>query len=91
VCTLAVFTGLCFGFFVVQYLESAKPLESVAEALKGLPFPYEFFVIPVVAIAFAGAGKIGALNAVSGVLAKGLLDGWNLFANVVLPGAILKY
>ena len=31
------------------------------------------------------------LGAGSGILAKGLLDGWNVIANVLLPGAILKY
>merc|ERR1740138_2014917 len=84
-------TGLVLAFFVVEYVKTAKPLESVSEALEGLPVPFEFLVVPGVAIAFAAAGKFGVLGAVSGVVAKGSLDGWNVFANVALPGAILKY
>lgn len=61
------------------------------ELLDGLPIPWEFLVVPGVAVAFAALGKFGILGAGSGALAKGLLDGWNVFANVALPGAILKY
>jgi hypothetical protein len=35
--------------------------------------------------------KIGVIGGLMGALAKALLDGWNLFAGVVLKGAILKY
>ena len=69
-----IFTGLCFATFVVQYIQTAKPLESVAgiinDATEGLPIPYEFVVVPGIAIAFALAGKIGVLGAIGGLVAK---------------------
>lgn len=68
-----------------------QPFQSINEALDGLPIPWEFVAVPAFAIAIAGAGKLGVLGAGSGVLAKALLDGWNVIANVLLPGAILKY
>ena len=72
-------------------MQQAKPLEGVAEALSELPIPWQFVVIPGVAVVFTAAGKFGVLNAISGIGAKALLDGWNVFANIALPGAILKY
>ena len=86
-----VFTGIVFAFFVTQYIQTAKPTEAVAELLKDLPVPWEILAVPVIAVGFAVLGKIGVLGAISGVVAKGSLDGWNVFANVALPGAILKY
>jgi len=35
--------------------------------------------------------KAGILGSLAGLLAKTLLDAWNLFAGLVLKGAILKY
>ena len=86
-----VFTGLCVGAFIVQYIQKAKPLASVADALDGLGFPYQLVAVPAIAVGFAVLGKVGVLGGASGLLAKGLLDGWNVFANLALPGAILRY
>ena len=72
------------GAFAVQYVKKAAVDIDI-------PSFAVFAAIPLAAVLFVGAGELGILNQVSGVLAKGLLDGWNLFAVPVLPGAILKY
>ena len=76
----------------VQYVKTSEPLQALSQGkLEDLPLPLEFFVVPAVGVGFAIAGKVGILGAVSGIAAKASLDGWNVFANIALPGAILKY
>jgi len=83
-----VFGGAVFGAFVVQYIRSIEPLEEVDLLFED----YFFFVgIATVTLAVVLAGQTGALGAASGIVAKVALDAWNLFAGVVLPGALLKY
>lgn len=59
--------------------------------------PEEFEDAASIAIVLAGmvfavaCSELGVINFFSGTLAKALLDGWNVFANAALPGAILKY
>ena len=86
-----VFTGICLAFFASAYIEKSDLTASLAEGLDDLPIPLPLIVVPVVTIGFVGLGKLGVLGAASGTLAKGLLDGWNIFASVALPGALLKY
>lgn len=92
-----IVTGLAFGLFITQYLKLASPWISelgqgdVVGKLSELPFPWEALVIPAFAVAFFALGKAGVLGTVSGLTAKLILDGWNVIANVILKGAILKY
>jgi len=80
------FTGLCLGAFAVEYAKNLKPAE-----IEDLPAAVTYAVVPGVAIAFVVLAKVGVVGTVSGLFAKALLDGWNLFAGLVLPGALLKY
>ena len=82
-----LFTGICLAYFIVQYVQNSQLNSLVPE----LPFPFEFFVIPTFVIFFTLAGKFGLLGAIGGFVAKTTLDVWDVFAGVVLPGAILKY
>ena len=50
-----------------------------------------YALIPAVAVGFVAAGDAGILNTLSGVAMKAGFDGWNVFAGVFLPGALLKY
>jgi len=81
---------LLLGFFAVQY---AKSFELDGEGVLGVIFEdyFLFVAVPLFAILFVVAGKIGVLGTGSGVLAKAALDAWNVFAGLLLPGAILKY
>ena len=74
-----IMTGAVLGGFVVQYAK-ANDVELPATA-----------VVPAVAVATVVASKTGVLSFASGLLAKTALDIWNLFAGLVLQGAILKY
>jgi len=47
--------------------------------------------VPATAVFFLAAAKLGILGTAAGFLAKFSLDAWNLFANVALKGAVLKY
>ena len=86
-----LFSGLVVGAFVLQYIKKSDLTSSVGELLDDFPVPIELFAVPVFAVLFAAAGKFGLLGAISGIVAKTSLDGWNVFANVALKGAILKY
>lgn len=63
--------------------------------LPALPLPPAYlglgFAFLTYLLVFVGVDVAAPVNFASGVLAKGLMDGWNLFANVLLPGAVLKY
>ena len=70
------------------------------KALPDVPLPdvpEEFEDAASIAIVLAGmvfavaCSELGVINFLSGTFAKALLDGWNVFANAALPGAILKY
>merc|ERR1712113_1115114 len=52
---------------------------------------FVFLAVPTFAVLFVLAGKLGVLSTGSGILAKVALDGWNVFAGLLLPGAVLKY
>mmetsp|Transcript_6616 Transcript_6616/g.15346 ORF Transcript_6616/g.15346 Transcript_6616/m.15346 type:complete len:172 (-) Transcript_6616:236-751(-) len=82
--------GLLLAFFVVQYVKSFEP---DSDGVLGILFKdyFLFLAAPIFSVLFVLAGKLGLLGAVSGALAKVSLDGWNVFANIALPGAILKY
>jgi hypothetical protein len=79
--------GAIFGYAALGAAQSTLEVE-IPEGKEG----------PVILVACIGgaaflviASNVGILNFFSGVLAKGLLDGWNVIANAVLKGAILKY
>jgi len=74
------FGGGVLGYIVGQGAKDQLPDEKLAAA-----------VAPLVAVVFVVGGKTGALGAASGILAKVSFDAWNLFAGLVLPGALLKY
>ena len=95
-----IISGTVFAFFVVQYVQNLKPLKT--ELPGNLPLPvlptsaelpdyWQLVAVPSIAVGIVILGKVGFLGWASGVLAKGMLDGWNVFANAALPGAILKY
>jgi hypothetical protein len=81
------FCGLIFGYAAKETAKSALDVE----------FPEGSEGVVTIVACLGGAvflvllGNSGFLGAVSGVAAKALLDGWNLIANAVLKGAILKY
>lgn len=82
-----IFTGLVLGSFIDQYIKQSEFGESVVES----GFPTQLAIVPGFTIAFVALSKLGVLGSISGIVAKVSLDGWNIFANVLLPGAILKY
>lgn len=84
------FVGLLLAFFVLEY---AKALKLESDGVLGVIFKdyFIFLLAPLFSVGFVVAGKVGVLGAGSGVLAKVALDGWNVFASLLLPGAILKY
>lgn len=85
------FAGLVLGFFVVEYAKKTQERLDVAALNIVLEDYFVFVAVPAVCLAFVVAANVGILGGASGILAKGLLDGWNVFANVALPGALLKY
>jgi len=86
-----VFAGLLLGFFIVEYVKKQQERLDI-EALNIVFEDYFVFAaVPAFTLAFVAASKVGILGTGSGLLAKGLLDGWNVFAGVALPGALLKY
>ena len=101
-----IVSGIVLGSFVSQYLKNLKPMktalpDAIAEVLPELPelpsVPEEYeelaslAVIPAFTVVFVLASQTGVLGASAGILAKGLLDGWNVIAGLVLKGAYLKY
>jgi hypothetical protein len=79
--------GAVFGYAAVQTAKGVLEVE--------IPEGSEGVVLLVAAVGGAGAfillTKVGVLGGISGILAKTLLDVWNVIANLVLKGAILKY
>merc|ERR1719201_972010 len=94
--------GASYGWLVPEQLEGKLPALSLpAVNLPSVPLPEvevpelpEFValaLIPVFAVAFVVLANTGLIGAFAGALAKALLDGWNVIAYTVLPGALLKY
>jgi len=79
-------TGGILAAFAIQYVKAQELAD-----LDDLPAPAQLGAVAVGGAGFVVLAKAGVLGAVAGFLAKALLDGWNLFAKVVLPGALLKY
>lgn len=83
----------------MQFDVEALPFAVPDLPLPELPAPVEeifdqygaLILVPGLTLLFVVASKFGILNALAGGLAKGLLDGWNVFAGVALKGAYLKY
>jgi hypothetical protein len=79
--------GAVFGYAALQTAKSVLEVE----------FPEGSETVVVIVAAVGGAAflillsNVGFLGGVAGVLAKALLDGWNVIANAVLKGALLKY
>lgn len=82
-----VVVGAVFGYAAVQTAQSTLEVE-VPEGSEGV-------IVLVACVAgaalFVIASNTGLFGGVAGILAKALLDGWNVIANAVLKGAILKY
>jgi len=81
------FVGLIFGYAALETAKSQLDVE--------LPEGSEGVVTAGACLGGAGffliLGNSGILGAASGILAKALLDGWNIIASAVLKGALLKY
>jgi hypothetical protein len=81
------FVGLIFGYAAKETAKSALEVE----------FPEGSEGIVTIVACLGGAvflvalGNFGILGGVSGIVAKALLDGWNVIASAVLKGALLKY
>merc|ERR1712087_922795 len=80
--------GFVLAFSVIQY---AKSFELDDGGVFGIIFKdyFVFLAVPTFAVLFVLAGKLGVLSTGSGILAKVALDGWNVFAGLLLPGAVL--
>ena len=74
------FSGGVLGFFAGQVAIKNGFDETLAKA-----------AIPAFAVICLVGGNTGVLQTGSGLLAKVSFDAWNLFAGLLLPGAILKY
>jgi len=80
-------TGAVFGYAALETAKSQLEVE-IPEGTEG---------VVTAAFCLGGAGfflilgNSGILGAASGILAKALLDGWNVIASAVLKGALLKY
>lgn len=85
--------GAVFGFFVIEYLTKSETFSGIGETLEeiDLPVPLAAVFVPAAAAAIVVLGKTGILGSAGGIFMKVTFDGWNVFANVVLPGALLKY
>ena len=68
---------------IVGYIASYPLEEELGDIAK--------LAVPGAAVFFLVAAKFGILGSAAGFLAKFSLDAWNVFANVALKGAILKY
>jgi len=98
-------TGGLLALFASEYAKNLKPLSTpLPDFIPELPelpelpsVPEEYSglastaLIPVGAVAFLLAAKVGLLGGFAGLLAKSSLDAWNVFASIVLKGAYLKY
>ena len=85
------FTGAVLAFFVVEYAKRLQGRVNIAALDVIFKDYFVFIAIPTFTLLFVVAANLGVLSGASGLLAKGLLDGWNVFATAALPGAILKY
>lgn len=79
--------GTVVGYAALQFALSTFEAE--------LPEGKENIVIAVACLGgsvfLLGLSNAGVLTGAAGIFAKLLLDGWNVIANAVLKGAILKY
>ena len=79
--------------FVVEYIKRLAAAGAPEFLPEGLT-DNQFFALAAVVLGsgfFVVLTKTGILATATGLLAKTSLDIWNLFAGVVLKGAILKY
>jgi len=74
---------LAVGGGVLGVFVGAAAKDTVGDASK--------FAAPAFAVLFLLGNEAGLLGSASGLLAKVSLDAWNVFAGLVLKGAILKY
>lgn len=77
-------------------LASDAPLPELPELPNiDLPEPVTEYgslvAVPAFTVVFFLAAKAGFLGTFAGLAAKTSFDAWNIFAQIVLPGAILKY
>jgi len=77
------FAGFVITGFALQYAKELADIE--------LPLPAQGAAVVGGGAAFVFLGKVGGLGGAAGILAKVSFDAWNLFAGLVLPGALLKY
>ena len=84
-------TGAVLAFFVVEYAKKLQGRMNISALDVIFKDYFVFIAVPAFTALFVVAANLGVLNGASGILAKGLLDGWNVFATAALPGAILKY
>lgn len=85
------FAGLVLGYFLVEYAKKTQERLDTAALNIVLEDYFTFIAVPGFCLLFVLAANFGVLGGASGLFAKALLDGWNVFANLLLPGAILKY
>jgi len=85
-----VIAGGALTAFALEYIKNFEGKELLPEALTENQF-FALIAVSVGAGGFVVLTKTGVLSFLAGALAKGLLDGWNLFANLALKGALLKY
>merc|ERR1712216_916152 len=76
------FAGAVLTGFAIQYAKNYVDLELPGTVQLGACAAGGAFIVVL--------GQTGALGAASGLLAKVSFDAWNLFAGLVLPGALLK-
>lgn len=79
--------GGALAAFGVEYVKNLKVLDAELTDNQVV----QLAVVSGGAVAFVVLTKTGILGTVTGLSAKLLLDGWNVIANLVLKGAILKY
>ena len=77
------FSGGVFAIFALNYFREVLEVD--------LPTPVAAAGVFGGGVTMVVLSQLGVLNFLSGFVAKVALDGWNLFANVALPGALLKY
>jgi len=85
--------GGAIAAFVVEYIKRLAAAGAPEFLPEGLT-DNQFFTLAAVLLGsgvFIVITKIGILGTATGLFAKTSLDIWNLFAGVVLKGAILKY
>lgn len=83
------FTGLVLGGFVL--VTSKDTIKSLLPENLDIPDAALLVVLPLSSIGLVVLAKTGVIGGAAGILAKAALDAWNTFAQVALPGALLKY